>query len=83
VAGRDGVGDRVELDADAVAAAGLERLRVLVRVAVAQVEEAARDERGGAVGEDVAEPHAHERLRPVGLELELDGGDAEHDRLLA
>ncbi len=61
VSGRKRVRDRVELDPHAVAAARLEQLRVLVRVAVGEVEQAARDERRSAVGRDVAEADADER----------------------
>ena len=57
--------------------AGLERLRVLVAVAVGEVEHAARDEQRGAVGRHVAQPRGELRHRPVALELELHARVAE------
>jgi hypothetical protein len=70
VAGGKRVRHEVERHLHLVAAAGLERARVLVAVAVRQVEEPTRHESGRPVWKDLAEPHGDERARAVGGELQ-------------
>src|SRR5439155_19287053 len=60
-----------------VAASRLERARLLVALTVAQVEQAACDERRGPVRGDVAEANGDERLGAVGRERQLELGEAE------
>ena len=77
MAGREGVGDRVELDVDGVLAARLERLGGLVARRVGQVEHLLRDELGDAVRGDVVEPDGDQGERAVGREPQRHDGAAE------
>ena len=83
MSGRHGLGDRVEADADVVAAPRLERPRLIVAVAVGQVEQAAGHEQRRSLGGDRAQAHRHQRARPVGRQRQLDLREAEDlERLL-
>jgi hypothetical protein len=77
VAGGERVGDGLQRELHRDGLAGHERLRAVVAVAVAQVEDAARDEGGGAVRRDVAQARDDERGRPVGGEVQPQPRDAE------
>ncbi len=92
VAGVEGPRGDLERDADTRRHAGLERRRILARVAVREVQHAARDERAGAVGEGVAElrrqvrdgrrrrhRHVEERVAED-VELVLERGPVVHER---
>src|SRR6185312_4912063 len=70
VAHLEGMRDDVERHRDLVAAPRLERLRALVALAVGQIQDSTRDEKGRAVRRDVAEAYGDERQRPVDLQLE-------------
>ena len=61
----------VELDPHRIGLARLQRLRVFVAVAVAQVQHRVTQPRHGAVGPDRVEPHRHVGHRLVGAELEV------------
>ncbi len=70
MAGQKSVAEVVELDGDAVALAGLQRLRLAMPVAMREIERPIADTGRGAARRHVAEPHANERQRPVDCELE-------------
>ena len=70
MAGGDRLADGAELDAHGHPLADGHGLRMLVRVAVREVEEAAREQQRRAVGRDVAQPDGDQRERLVGRQLE-------------
>ena len=73
--GGHGVGDALHRDPDVERLADRDVARVLVVVGMAEVQEAAGDDRRRAVGRDVAQPRGDERARPVGADPQR------HDRL--
>jgi hypothetical protein len=77
VAGLEAVGHLVELDPYAVALAGDQLLRVLVRVPVAQVQQAVGDPGRAVVGEPVGQADGDHRERAVDAEVELHDGCAQ------
>ena len=74
---RERVAAGVEPDRHAVALPRLELLGKLVGVAVGQILERASHERRGAVGRDLAQPHDHQRVGSIALELERHLGEPE------
>ena len=74
MAGGEGVGDRVEGHGRVEALAGHKRSRLLVAVAVRQIEHLPGDELGAAVGRHVAEAHADQGARLVDGEPQGDLG---------
>ena len=69
--GGHGVGDALHRDPDVERLADRDVARVLVVVGMAEVEDAAGDDRRRAVGRDVAQPRGDERARPVGGDPQL------------
>src|SRR5215211_1196440 len=72
----------VQIDAHAISASGFERLRLLMAVAVSQVEQSIGDAGRRTAGVHVRHANADERLGSVRCELELGDRSTENDQRL-
>ena len=77
MAGREGLGDRVQRDRRHVLPAGLQALGRLVARQVRQVEDLRGDEPGDAARRHVVQPGGDQRQRPVAREAEREPRVAE------